>query len=119
MVGWQMKNAIIGYIWECPICTRKGKQAVRCEYTARRHGVMHMAQMHQGSDLPPIIKEYSLLRKQAPREKLVKTKQKKSDIWFEIEHLPAFNIPPINKLLLPHHIFVTKKIYKKIQRQEA
>lgn len=105
-----MKKVVTdGFIWECPLCSRVGKQVFRCEYTARRHGIMHISQMHQKSDLSPIIKEWSSLRKQASDTKPMEAQQKKSDIWFEIERLPAFNIPPINKLLLPGRIFVKKK----------
>ena len=111
-----------GYIWECPVCYQTSKTAWRCQFTARRHGVLHISQLHQGSKTTPIIKEWSLVKK-PPCKKPDDAKHleplKQGQFWYEIEHIPSFNIKPEDKLLIPHHIFVTKKVFKKIQKQEA
>ena len=78
---------------------------------------MHMAQMHQRSDLAPIIKESSSLEKQKSDKKAMGT-SKESDIWFEIFKSPSFNVKPVDKLMIPNHVFVKGKIYKKIQRRQ-
>ena len=116
------KDVLIGYIWECPVCHQTSKTAWRCQFTARRHGVLHISQMHQGFNLPPIIKEWSLAKKTPCKnpddgEKVEPLKQ--GQFWYEIERLPSFNIKPIELLRIPHHIFVSERVYNKICKQEA
>jgi len=112
------KTVESGYIWECPLCSRVGKQVFRCEYTARRHGVAHLVQMHRKHGLSPIIKESSSRKKQISDKKAMKT-LKKSDIWIEIVEIPAFNVQPKDKLMFSGRVFVKENIFKKIKKQEA
>ena len=112
-----MKKVVTdGFIWECPLCSRESKRIVRCQFTARCLGVAHLCQMHQRPDLAPIIKKSSALKKQKLKKKPMKTSNE-GDVWFEISELSSFNVKAENKLLIPGHIFVTKKIFLKIQKE--
>jgi len=74
--------------------------------------------MHQQQDiknLEPIVEKIIVRIK---RKKIV-GKLSDDDVWLEVAELPSFNVKSEDKLLLPNHVFVTERVYRKIQKQEA
>jgi len=51
-------------------------------------------------------------------EKKFKTEEISSDIiWYEVSDIPKFSVSPTNILIIPNHIFVRERIYRRILTQ--
>ena len=75
----------------------------------------HFSKRHEldnTTNLKPIIEKIPVSDRKG---KKFKTEKISKDItWYEVDSIPKFFVSPMDTLLLPHHIFVTKKIYQKI-----
>jgi len=108
------------YIWKCPLCNTIGNGRFTTNLIARRMCRKHFSKRHELDNtvnLKPIVEKIPVNN---PGEKKFKTEKISKDItWYEVDSLPSFFISPVDKLLLPSHAFVSKRIYQKILKQEV
>ena len=106
------------FTWRCPLCNSVGNGKFTTGLIARRWGRKHFHLMHKKDDmtgLEPIVER--VLVRGEKRKNFEKLKELNDDIWYEIDQLPSFFVSAQEKLIIPHHVFVTKKIYRKILKQ--
>jgi hypothetical protein len=122
MVGAEIKmNDHLRFIWICPICGNRSNKRATSHSRARRYGRAHIRIQHgqEGRDIDIIIKKIDLVAKENGETMEKSISIPKGQLWFEVVGVPSFTIQPKDILRIPHHIFVSERVYNKICKQEV